>query len=77
MANRNYFDHTTAAICYRGPSRIKKAWLMGRGSYAYTCSFIGKTDPSKGEPVFTRWYAFKSGVALFWDYLWRKEVGNW
>ena len=69
----NYLDHMMRGITYDGPSRIKAAWLMARGSYEYTCSFIGTTDPSIGEPEFTRWYAFRCAVELFWDYLWRKE----
>lgn len=68
----NYLDHLMTAMTYSGPSRIWQAWLMARASYAYTCSFIGQTDPSRGEPEFTRWYAFKGAVETGWDCLWRR-----
>lgn len=71
LTERNYMDAVVKGITYEG-NRVLKAWHMACGSYAYTCSFIGKTDPSQGEPEFTRWYAFTSAVELFWDYLWRK-----
>ncbi len=70
---RNYLDTVMAAISYDGASRIKHAWLMGCASYAYTASFIGNTDPSVGEPVFTRWSAIKAGLDCGWDNLWRKQ----
>ena len=66
----NYMDRMMAAITYRG-NRFTTAWVMARASYAYTASFIGKTDPSKGEPVFTRWDAFQGAVECAWDQLWR------
>ena len=62
-----------AALIYDGKSRIKKAWLMGYASYAYTASYIGNTDPSLGEPVFTQWDAIKGGIECGWDYLWRAD----
>ena len=69
---RNYLDHVVRAITHRG-NRLTTAWMMARGSYAYTASFIGRTDPSMGEPVFTHWDALKGGVEIFWDYLWRQR----
>ena len=68
----NYLDRVVMAMTYDG-NRIKQAWLMGYASYAYTASFIGQTDPSVGEPVFTRWDAIKGGVECAWDSLWRKQ----
>ncbi len=58
----SYLDHCMAALVYRGRNRLKRAWLMARGSYAYTRSWD-----------FGRWYAFKGAVALGWEYLWRPE----
>lgn len=69
----NYLDHMGAALTYKG-NRVKAAWLMARASYSYTASFIGNTDPSVGEPVFTRWDAIEGAVECFWDCLWRKEL---
>ena len=68
----NYLDYCVKAITHRG-NRFTTAWVMGRASYAYTCSFIGKTDPSMGEPVFTRWDAIKGGFECAWDQLWRQR----
>lgn len=68
----NYLDRMMAAMVYDG-NRLKQAWLMARASYAYTASFIGNTDPSLGEPVFTHWDAIKAGVECAWDTLWRKQ----
>ncbi len=68
----NYLDHMMSAMTSEG-GRLKQAWLMGRASYAYTASFIGNTDPSVGEPVFTHWDAFKGGVECFWDTLTRSD----
>lgn len=72
MTEGNYLDKCMDAMIYEG-NRIKHAWLMARASYAYTCSFIGNTDPSIGEPEFTRWYAFTEAAKLGWEYLWRKD----
>lgn len=62
----NYLDHMSIALTYKG-NRFKEAWLMARASYAYTCSFIGNTDPSMGEPVFTHWDALKGAIECAWD----------
>lgn len=61
----SYMDDMHEALVYKG-NRFKEAWLMARASYSYTASFIGQTDPSAGEPVFTRWDAFVGAVECFW-----------
>ena len=71
----NYVDRMMTAMTYDG-NRIKRAWLMACASYAYTASFIGNTDPSLGEPVFTRWDAIKGAVECGWRYLWRRKYMN-
>lgn len=68
----NYLDHVVRGITCEG-NRFTRAWLMARASYAYTASFIGTTDPSQGEPEFTRWDAFKGAVEQFFDTLRRDE----
>lgn len=70
--DRNYMDDVVKGITYEG-NRVMAAWYMARGSYAYTASFIGRTDPSQGEPVFTHWDALKGALETFWDHLWRKQ----
>ena len=60
------------AMTHNG-NRLLLAWKMARASYAYTASFIGQTDPSAGEPEFTRWCAFKGAVELFIEYATKRE----
>ena len=64
------------ALTYDGQNRFKQAWFAFRASYSYTASFIGNTDPSMGEPVFTHWDAFKGAIEIAWEYLWRCSVKN-
>lgn len=73
LTDRNYMDDMGDALTYEGGNRLKAAWLMARASYSYTASFIGQTDPSVGEPVFTRWDAVKGAVECFFYCLRRKD----
>ena len=71
----NYLDKCMRAMT--GPDRgLVAAWNMATASYAYTASFIGNTDPSVGEPVFTHWDAFKGAWEIFWEYLFRSPSGD-
>ena len=71
----NYLEKVVRGITYDG-NRLKGAWLMALGSYAYTRSFAGATYEDGTDMGFTRWYAFKGAVETFWDYLTRRAEGQ-
>ena len=64
----NVAEKMLAAMTYRG-NRFGLAWRSAVASYAYTRSWDG-TECGPGEYMtFSRWYAFKGAVALWWDYV--------
>lgn len=67
-------NHMLNALCYQGPSRIKKAWLGALACYTHTRSYDGAVINDAGDTIsFGRWYSFKAAVQIGWEWLWRKN----
>jgi hypothetical protein len=65
----NYLDKCVRAMA--GPSHgFLAAWNMATASYSYTRSCDGIVINDAGDTIsFSRWYAFKGAVEIFFEYL--------
>lgn len=75
LTDRHYMGHMMNALVYRGPSRIKKAWLGALACYHYMRAHDGTVVSDEGDTIsFSRWYCFTSAFELGWRWLWRKDL---